>query len=119
MRFSDAFSRQRQLPFGEKLQNHALNNRCNNEFRKYYNSVTNEVPIIRNLVTKRYWINEKLLRIECENGIVNIAEIVIDVINKYIELKLEGFQNFINRLEKIRETYKEHPDSAKNLFSTF
>ncbi|MFY9381878.1 MAG: hypothetical protein WAO54_06660, partial [Eubacteriales bacterium] len=71
MRFSDAFSRQRQLPFGEKLQNHALNNRCNNEFRKYYNSVTNEVPIIRNLVTKRYWINEKLLRIECENGIVN------------------------------------------------
>lgn len=31
MMFTDAFTRQRELPFGEKLQNHALNNRCNIE----------------------------------------------------------------------------------------
>ena len=36
MQFTDAFKRQRELPFGEKLQNHALNHRCNEEFIKYY-----------------------------------------------------------------------------------
>lgn len=30
--FSDLFRRQRELPFGAKLQNHALNNRTNSEF---------------------------------------------------------------------------------------
>ncbi|MEQ1935033.1 MAG: restriction endonuclease, partial [Fimbriimonadaceae bacterium] len=34
-RFSDLFRRQRELPFGAKLQNHALNSRLNDEFRKY------------------------------------------------------------------------------------
>ena len=29
MKFTDALARTRELRFGEKLQNHALNNRCN------------------------------------------------------------------------------------------
>ena len=33
-RFSDLFTRQRELPFGAKLQNHALNSRLNDEFKK-------------------------------------------------------------------------------------
>jgi len=109
MIFTDAFDRQRQLPFGEKLQNHALNNRCNAEFRKYFNSVTDEVPIIRNLTTKRYWINEKLIMINHNNSIINIADIIIDVINNYIDLKLESFQNFFGHLRRIKKTYKDNP----------
>jgi hypothetical protein len=35
-RFSDLFRRQRELPFGAKLQNHALNSRLNDEFAKYF-----------------------------------------------------------------------------------
>lgn len=35
-RFTKLFTRQRQLPFGSKLQNHALNHRMNQEFRKFF-----------------------------------------------------------------------------------
>ena len=41
-RFSDLFRRQRELPFGSKLQNHALNSRLNDEFKKFYPSVGKE-----------------------------------------------------------------------------
>jgi hypothetical protein len=34
--FSKIFQRQRELPFGSKLQNHALNNRMNAEFQKFF-----------------------------------------------------------------------------------
>ncbi|MGD9730985.1 MAG: hypothetical protein AB7U45_02290 [Desulfamplus sp.] len=34
--FNKLLSRQRELPFGSKLQNHALNNRVNSEFQKYW-----------------------------------------------------------------------------------
>ena len=119
MMFSDAFKRQRELPFGEKLQNHALNNRCNDEFRKYFNTVTSEVPIIRNLETKRYWINENLLKVDNNDTIINIAEIVIDVIDKYVDLKLEGFQEFFNNLEELRETYETDTQKAKNFILGF
>ena len=35
-RFSDLFRRQRELPFGSRLQNHALNHRANQEFAKFF-----------------------------------------------------------------------------------
>ena len=34
--FSPLLARMRELPFGKKLQNHALNNRVNDEFHKYF-----------------------------------------------------------------------------------
>jgi len=34
--FHKLLARQRELPFGSKLQNHALNNRVNSEFEKYF-----------------------------------------------------------------------------------
>jgi hypothetical protein len=38
-RFTDLFRRQRELPFGAKLQNHALNSRLNDEFAKYFPTI--------------------------------------------------------------------------------
>ncbi len=38
-RFTTLLSRQRELPFGRKLQNHALNHRLNEEFRKFFPTV--------------------------------------------------------------------------------
>jgi hypothetical protein len=35
-KFTHLLKRQRELPFGSKLQNHALNHRMNEEFRKYF-----------------------------------------------------------------------------------
>lgn len=55
--FNKLFARQRELPFGSKLQNHALNNRMNSEFQKYFLS-SEFIPILRNMETNRYWIND-------------------------------------------------------------
>ena len=58
-RFSDLFRRQRELPFGAKLQNHALNSRLNDEFAKFFPTLGLR-PIIRDLKEQRYWVNEKI-----------------------------------------------------------
>ena len=50
-RFSDLFRRQRELPFGAKLQNHALNSRLNDEFKKFYPTV-GKPPIVRDVEAK-------------------------------------------------------------------
>lgn len=55
--FSYLFKRQRELPFGAKLQNHSLNNRTNSEFQKFF-PTANLIPIIRNQETNRYWVND-------------------------------------------------------------
>jgi len=59
-KFSALLKRQRELPFGSKLQNHALNHRMNQDFRKFFPQVDIQ-PILRVVETRRYWINEKLL----------------------------------------------------------
>lgn len=59
--YNKLFARQRQLPFGGSLQNHALNNRMNAEFKKYF-PTSDIIPILRKLDTNRYWINENLLK---------------------------------------------------------
>lgn len=113
MMFSDALKRQRELPFGDKLQNHALNSRCNDEFKKFFNSSTSEVPILRNLDTKKYRINENLLIVSTPLNKFNLAEVIIEIINKYMELKIEGFQLFFSKLEGIKSSYHENPTAAK------
>ena len=51
--FTDLFKRQRELPFGQKLQNHALNHRMNEEFKKCF-PTCDYIPILRDLKTNRY-----------------------------------------------------------------
>lgn len=100
--YSHLLARQRELPFGEKLQNHALNNRVNSEFQKFFpNSYI--TPIIRNLETNKYWINENFLKIKINNTIYNIAETVLTIIGSYIEKKQETFKRFISLCESIKK----------------
>src|SRR3990170_874704 len=66
-RFTDLFRRQRELPFGAKLQNHALNSRLNDEFSKYFPTVELR-PILRDQAEQRYWINERLLVVSLGSG---------------------------------------------------
>ena len=105
-RFSDLFQRQRELPFGSKLQNHALNSRMNEEFRKYFNE-TEYVPILRDLDTNRYWINENLLKVKVDRKIYNIASVVIDIIDEYIAVKRGAFEKFIETCERLKTVTKE------------
>ncbi len=67
--FSDLFKRQRELPFGNRLQNHALNSRMNGEFEKYFPN-SEFIPILRNQETNRYWINENLIKIKAHNHLL-------------------------------------------------
>ncbi|MFC1548030.1 restriction endonuclease [Candidatus Neomarinimicrobiota bacterium] len=100
-RFADLFQRQRELPFGSKLQNHALNHRLNQEFIKFFPN-SDVIPIIRVVETQRYWINEELLNISIGNKQYNIAEAIIDIIDEYIRSKQSAFQKFIDTCEQLR-----------------
>ena len=79
--FSDLFARQRELPFGEKLQNHALNHRLNEEFHKYFPTI-NETIIIRDLQTSRYWVNRSLLNVKINGKQYDISKVIISIINE-------------------------------------
>lgn len=99
--YINLFHRQRELPFGDKLQNHALNNRTNAEFQKFF-PTADFVPIIRNLTNNRYWINENLLKIKVQDSIVNISNAVIEIIDEYIKAKQDSFQRFIEQCQTLQ-----------------
>lgn len=105
MQFSDALKKVRALPWGEKLQNHALNHRLNEEFRKFFGARTKELPVIRDLSTRRYWFNEKLLLIKLNGETVNIAEVIIEIIDKYIALKRADYTKFIDTSRELSENF--------------
>lgn len=99
--FSTLFTRQRELPFGSKLQNHALNNRMNAEFQKYFPH-SEYIPILRNLEINRYWINENLLKVSVGKTERNIARAIIEIIDKYTTVKQESFQRFVQSCEELQ-----------------
>ncbi|MDR2121262.1 MAG: hypothetical protein LBP64_10395 [Tannerella sp.] len=100
--FTHLLRRQRELPFGSKLQNHALNNRINSEFQKFFPN-SEYIPILRNLETNRYWINENLLKIAIGKKTFNIAKTVIAIIDDYVHTKQDAFQRFVKSCEELQE----------------
>ena len=100
--FSKLFKRQRELPFGQKLQNHALNHRMNQEFKKYF-ATCDYIPILRDLKTNRYWFNENLLKIKVDAKDYNLAEAIIQIIDSYVETKKGAFENFIQFCESAQK----------------
>jgi hypothetical protein len=110
--FSKLFHRQRELPFGNKLQNHALNNRMNAEFQKFF--PTSEItPILRNLETNRYWINENLLKIQIGKKQINVAKAIIEIIEDYSQTKRDAFERFIKNCEDLQKIEKSDPTKVQ------
>jgi hypothetical protein len=113
--FSNLFYRQRELPFGSKLQNHALNHRLNEEFKKYF-PTSEHLPIIRDAESNRYWINEKLII----SGTINLAQSIKDIIEAYIKARQSAFSEFIDYCQKIIDIQEDSPEKAikfiKSLF---
>ena len=109
--FSALFKRQRELPFGAKLQNHALNSRMNEEFFKFFPTQKEMPPIMRDLETQRYWFNENYLKIKVGEKIYNIAKDIISIINHYVEIKQASFKQFIEQCEKLQNI--DTDDSAE------
>lgn len=102
-KFSDLFKRQRELPFGAKLQNHALNSRMNEEFFKYFPTQKGMPPIMRNLETQRYWFNENYLKVTIGKKKINIAQDIINIIDKYVSVKQDTFKKFIDQCEMLQQ----------------
>lgn len=103
--FSTLFNRQRELPFGQKLQNHALNHRMNEEFKKFFPNCE-YIPILRDPNTNRYWFNQNLLKLNVGSKKHDISESVIEIIDAYVEAKRIAFDRFIKFCEGA-EKFKE------------
>ena len=99
-KFSELLERQRKLPFGAKLQNHALNSRLNDEFKKFFPFLGKPI-IVRDVESQRYWIQEDLLLVDLENKQINIAKAIIQIIEAYAIKKKTAFEDFINSCNKI------------------
>lgn len=113
--FSVLFRRQRELPFGRKLQNHALNHRMNEEFKKYF-PTCEYIPILRDPSTNKYWINENLLKLKLDDQEINIARAIIEIIDKYAETKRDTFEQFIAICNNASQfTEAEQVNFIKNL----
>jgi hypothetical protein len=114
-RFTDLFRRQRELPFGAKLQNHALNSRLNDEFAKYFPTLDSR-PILRDQKEQRYWINESLLEVTVTSPrgktTVNIAPAIIDIINEYVEAKRSAFGAFLESCRELAALSDRDPGGA-------
>ena len=104
--FSELLDRMRKLPFGEKLQNHALNNRLNDEFRKFFPDI-DEIPIIRDLETKRYWINTDLLYVESGKETFFLANCIIEIIYQYVNVRQESFKTFTDYCNDLSQKYSK------------
>jgi hypothetical protein len=110
--FSKLLQRQRELPFGEKLQNHALNSRMNEEFFKFFPTQSGMPPIMRNLETQRYWVNENYLIIKSGRKQINIAQDLLNLINAYIDAKQKSLKHFIKQCETLQNIQNEDSDKS-------
>ena len=103
--------RQRELPFGSKLQNHALNHRLNEEFKRYFRT-SPYLPIIRDSAINRYWINENLLKIQIDDQLMNIAESIKDIIDAYIQARMNSFNEFMVYCQEMIAIQEQSPETA-------
>ena len=100
--FSPLLRKIRAMPFGSKLQNHALNSRLNDEFHKYFPEDPRR-PIIRKVDAQKYWINESLLKVKIAGKEINLARSILNIVSLYISTKRESFDEFIKDCERIKD----------------
>ncbi|MCK5564062.1 MAG: restriction endonuclease [Planctomycetes bacterium] len=110
-KFINLFQRQRELPFGSKLQNHALNHRLNEEFKKFF-PASEHLPIIRDAETNRYWINENLIIVKIGKKKINLAGAVKEIIEAYINARQKAFSEFMDYCQEIIDIQEESPEKA-------
>lgn len=110
-RFSELKKRTNELPFGSKLQNHNFNNRTNGEFKKFFK--TCPYQLIVQDASRRYWINDKLLKISLGNKTFNIAPTVKTIIDEYVRAKEAAFKGFIESCGKMERMQSTKPAKVK------
>ena len=69
---------------------------------------------MRDALTKRYWINEHLLKVPAGGDVLNIAVVVIQIIDAYVEAKRDAFDGFLDACQKMRQIRKASPAKVKS-----
>ena len=105
----------RSLYGGDKLQNHALNSRVNFEFQNKIFSKSKDNPDLISINKGKYLINIVYLYI----GDVDISKLVVDIIQKYIELLKEKDHELFAILEDLKQksSIQEQQNILKQLLS--
>ena len=67
------------------------------------------MPVIRDVKTNRYWINENLLKIAIDDTQINIAEAVIDIIDSYVAARRTAFSEFMLYCQQMIEIQQQEP----------
>lgn len=111
-------NRQRELPFGRKLQNHYFQNRTNSEYRKTAPLSDFERIIIHDQKNSRYWINESLIKIRIGENSINLAESVVEIIEAYVDAKKSAFDRFIETCEQLKSISSEEPEQIIEFISS-
>lgn len=111
--FVNLLGRMRALPFGSKLQNHALNSRLNDEFKKFFPECPFE-PIIRSRGEGRYWIDDRLLKIDIDGVSINISSALIEVVDAYIVTKKNAFNEFIKTCKAMQTVSRTNVAEIRN-----
>ena len=72
-------------------------------------------PIIRDLHTKRYWINEKLLTFSVRGDMqqINLAPTIIKIVDAYIDAKKDAFATFVKNFRKMISLHKRAPQEVR------
>lgn len=84
----------------------------NAEFQKFF--PTSEItPILRNLETNRYWINENLIKIQIGKKKINISKAIIEIIDEYAQTKRDAFERFIKSCEELQKIEKSKPEKIQ------
>lgn len=101
-RFTDLLARMKALPFGSKLQNHPLDNRLNDEFRRQMGVDENLLPVQSTIVdgAKARRISPELLS---HNGLdpLTAAAFIVEVIHHYIALITEKQSSYLEDIAAI------------------
>ena len=114
--FSPLLQRMRELPFGSKLQNHALNSRLNDEFHKFFPH-DDRRPIVRDVASRKYWINEALLAVHVGNDTYNLAPAVLRIIDLYVTTKRAAFIQFIEDCQRLQQAGLQRTTQAANFIA--
>lgn len=84
----------------------------NAEFQKFF-PTSKYTPILRNLETNRYWINENLVKISVGKNIFNIADVIIKIIDEYAKTKKDAFERFIQTCLDLQQIETKKPKDVE------
>lgn len=116
-RFTDLMVRIKALPFGAKLQNHPLDNRLNDEFKRAYHVNESLFPVQEEVVLGQRGrkISIELLT---QNGAdpTAVAQVVVEVVYAYVNLITANQTNILDELNSI-ETLEDLREFFEDAFA--